>query len=85
MSSESVPAIVIYGKPGCHLCDEAMAILETVQRDVPMTITKRDIGGDPDLTARMGESIPVIEIDGQHFCKFRVNEARLRKRLKEVN
>jgi hypothetical protein len=69
MSEPSVrPTFTIYRRPGCHLCDDAELLLrdELAIRAraglAPVTVTRVDIGADPDLEARYGRHIPVFAV-----------------------
>ncbi len=73
--------IVLIGKPGCHLCDEARAVVARVAADLRVTWEERDILTDPALYAEHAESIPVVLVDGKVHDWFRVREDRLRKAL----
>jgi glutaredoxin len=77
--------VVLYGKAGCHLCEEAYEALRRVQARRDFDLTLIDIRTDPDIFAEYAESIPVVEISGKQFCKYRVDETRLIERLEEVN
>ena len=72
--------IVIYGKPGCHLCDDARAVLERVGAP----FEEIDITTDDALHAAYLERIPVITIDGRERFEFFVDEAALRALLSKV-
>ncbi len=72
--------IAIYGKPGCHLCDDARAVLERV--GVPFE--EIDITTDDALHAAYLERIPVVTIDGEERFEFFVDEAALRALLGKV-
>jgi glutaredoxin len=76
-----VTTVVLYGKPECHLCDEARAALEHVRREVPFDLVERDITLDDDLHRRYLERIPVVEIAGEEAFELFVDEAELRRRL----
>jgi len=76
--------VVIYGKPGCCLCDEALEELEKVRVEIDFDLVEVDIQADPAIYDQMVESIPVIEIDGVRFCEFRVDETQLKNKLKEI-
>jgi glutaredoxin len=80
-----VPTLTLYGKPGCHLCDDARAAVErvTARRDVPLE--QVDISRDPVLFKRYGERIPVLEMDGETVFEFFVDEVVLERRLDRVN
>jgi glutaredoxin len=79
-----VPTLTLYGKPGCHLCDDARAAVErvTARREVPLE--QVDVSLDPVLNARYGERIPVLELDGETVFEFFVDEADLQQRLDRV-
>ena len=76
--------LTLYGKPGCHLCDDARAAVErvTARRDVPLE--QVDISRDPVLYKRYGERIPVLELDGETVFEFFVDEVVLERRLDRV-
>jgi glutaredoxin len=73
--------VVLYGKPGCHLCDEAREVLERVRAELPFTLTERDITTDDALHRAYLERIPIVTIDGEETFEYFVVEAELRRRL----
>jgi glutaredoxin len=79
-----VTTLTLYGKPGCHLCDDARAAVErvTARRDVPLE--QVDISRDPVLYKRYGERIPVLELNGETVFEFFVDEVVLEQRLDRV-
>ncbi len=74
--------VVIYGRKGCHLCDEALAVLRAYQAKHQLRIEERDIDGDPDLAALYGEKLPVVTIGGDVRFFGRINEVLLRRLLR---
>jgi glutaredoxin len=70
-------SLVLYGRPGCHLCDEARTVLERIGHP----FEEVDIETDDALLARYLERIPVIALDGAELYDFFVNEVELRARL----
>jgi glutaredoxin len=68
--------VILYTREGCHLCEDAKEVL-TQHGLTPLEV---DIDGDPALTARFGDSIPVVFIDGVQRFRGRV-EPRLLARL----
>jgi glutaredoxin len=74
-------AVTLYGRPGCHLCDEARDALERVRADTPFELVEIDIEGDDELFKRYLERIPVICLDGEELFDYHVDEAALRRRL----
>jgi glutaredoxin len=73
--------VVVLGKPGCHLCDDAKAIVAAVCADIREAWEEHSIEGVPRLEAAYGEKIPVIFVDGVLHDYWRVDPARLRKAL----
>jgi glutaredoxin len=72
-------AVVIYTRPGCHLCEDALAVLERVGRRIPFTLSEVDIESDPALLKRYLERIPVVTIDGAEVFDFFVDERALER------
>ena len=79
-----VPAmrtVTLYGRPDCHLCDDARAALLRVRRTHPFRLEERDIEADEALFARYLERIPVVALDGEELFEFFVDEEQLRRKL----
>ena len=70
-------ALTLYGRPGCHLCDDARVVLERVGEP----FDEVDITTDDALHARYLERIPVIVLNGEELYDFFVDEPDLRRRL----
>jgi hypothetical protein len=62
------PVVRLYGKPGCHLCEQAEAVLERLQRRYPHSLRLIDITSDSDLLRLYGERIPVVVIGEQEYA-----------------
>nr|WP_291521336.1 glutaredoxin family protein [Branchiibius sp. NY16-3462-2] len=73
--------ILLLGKPGCHLCDDARAVIARVADDLDVPWSERSILDDPQLLEKYGEWIPVTFVDGVQHDYYRVDEARLRRAL----
>lgn len=69
--------LVLYGRPGCHLCDEARTVLERIGHP----FEERDIEQDDELHRRYLVRIPVVVLDGEELYDHFVDEADLRRRL----
>lgn len=76
-----MPEVVLYGKPGCHLCDDARAVLERLREELGFALLERDITADDALHRAYLERIPVVTIDGVEAFDFFVEEGELRRRL----
>jgi redox-sensing transcriptional repressor len=79
-----VSVVVLYGRPGCCLCDDARAALERVRAEVPFELLERDIERDHELLRAYLERIPVVTLDGEELFDFAVDETILRDRLARV-
>ena len=75
------PRVVLYGKPGCHLCDDAREVVARVCAALGEDYAEVDISTDAELTHRFGEEIPVTFVDGEQHDFWRVDEARLTRAL----
>jgi glutaredoxin len=73
--------VLVYTKPGCHLCEDACAAVARIASDVGADWHAVDITGDEALMARWAEYVPVILVDGEVHDWFRVREDRLRAAL----
>ncbi|MBA2775037.1 MAG: glutaredoxin family protein [Nocardioidaceae bacterium] len=71
----------LLSKPGCHLCDDARAVVEAVCADAGTTYDEVDITQHPELLATYAEQIPVTFVDGVQHDYWRVDPARLRAAL----
>jgi glutaredoxin len=73
--------VIIYSRPGCHLCDEARQAIEAARCPDEYTIAEIDIESDPDLLRRYQYDIPVITIDGVETFRHRLTSAAFRERV----
>jgi len=78
---EAPPRVVLYSKPGCHLCDDARAVVEQVCAETGERYDEVDITTSEELTRRFGEEIPVTFVDGAQHDFWRVDAGRLRAAL----
>ena len=67
---------------GCHLCHQAREVVERVAPDHDVTLEIIDVDTSEDLARRFGEEVPVLLVDGAKAFKFRIDEGRLRRRLR---
>ena len=78
--------LTLIGKPGCHLCDDAEAVINSVLDDFAgqVTLTKQNILDDDALFARYSEEIPVLLINGKVHNYWRIDPLRLREALQKL-
>lgn len=75
--------LTLLGKPGCHLCDDARAVISDVRDDlategVETELDEIDILQHPDLARKYAEDIPVVRVNGRQHALWRVDPGRLR-------
>ena len=77
--TDSGVSVLLYGKEGCHLCDDAAAILGRVGSELGVAWSKVDIGRDPALYEELKYRIPVIEIVGGPTLDWPTTAERVRR------
>ena len=70
--------VTLYGRPGCHLCEDALEIVQRVRAEVAFELHERDIEADDELMKAYLERIPVVAVDGEELFELFVDEAALR-------
>jgi glutaredoxin len=78
------PRIVLYCRPGCHLCDEVKKVIQASGFNEEYTLEEINIESDPDLLERYRYDIPVITINGVEAFRHQLTLDEFRKRLKEA-
>lgn len=73
--------ITVFTRPGCHLCEVALEVIKTVCAETGESFTEQDITGDPELTERYTDQVPVTLVDGAQHDFWRVDPDRLRAAL----
>jgi hypothetical protein len=83
-----VPAttVTLIAKPGCHLCDDARAVVDRVLGDldldgVGVRMIERNILEEPELAARYADDIPVVLVDQRMHGRWRIDADALRNDL----
>jgi glutaredoxin len=76
--------VTLYGKPGCHLCEDAFQAIEKVRRHRDFELKEIDITMDPGLNREYGERIPVVAVDGVERFEFFIDPDALARALDRV-
>ncbi len=81
--SRELPAtrVVLVGRAGCHLCEEARVVVAQVCGSLDEPWTQVDVDCDPAWLARWSELVPVVLVDGAEHARYRVDPAALRRAL----
>ena len=74
--------VVLYSRPGCHLCDVARGVLMAERERTPFDLGEISIEGDDELELAYGIRIPVVEIDGREVFEIEVDRAELTRLLR---
>ncbi|WP_104086353.1 glutaredoxin family protein [Arthrobacter sp. GMC3] len=73
----NVPRLELITKSGCHLCEDARDVVARVAQELGLPWTEVGIDGNPDLTQRYGEEIPVVLVDGVQRDFWHIDPVRL--------
>jgi glutaredoxin len=77
--------VTLLTKPGCHLCDDARAVVNSVLADFSgVALDEQSILDDPELLERYHDEIPVVLIDGRVHNVWRVDPVRFRSALERA-
>jgi glutaredoxin len=72
------PHVIVYSRPGCHLCDEAKATLACAD----VSFEEINIESDPELLRKYKYDIPVVLINGVEEFRHRVEKDKLSELVK---
>ncbi|HET7723527.1 MAG TPA: glutaredoxin family protein [Propionibacteriaceae bacterium] len=73
--------VVVITRDGCHLCTEALSIVEAVCADADVDWVAVDVDADPELRATYTDHVPVTFVDGREFSVWVLDADRLRSAL----
>ena len=68
---------MLYSRPGCHLCDDARAVLLEVRARTPFDLREVDIETSDSLLGEYGLRIPVVVVDGSEAFEYTVDPGEL--------
>lgn len=73
--------VTLYSRPGCHLCEDALAGLQRLRAEIAFDIRELDISGEEALLEAYFDRIPVVELDGVELCDCVLDEDLVRDAL----
>ena len=73
--------VVLFCARGCHLCEQARAVLDELAAELGFALEEVDITGDPELEERYRELLPVVEIGGRRAFAYFVPPDQFRRAL----
>jgi len=75
--------VVLFSRPGCHLCDVARDTLLEAHARTPFALEEVDIERDDELELEYGIRIPVVEVDGEERFETTVDPQELAELLED--
>jgi glutaredoxin len=79
--SDGEPRVLLIGRRGCHLCDEARDVVRRVTAEQGTSFAEVDVDTDDELRRAYSDQVPVVMVDGKQHDFWRVDEQRLRAAL----
>ncbi len=76
--------VTLYTRPGCHLCEEAKAVMEPLLVEFGAKLCEVNIAGDAALEEQFGLDIPVVFVGSRKAAKHRVEREQFRRQLMEA-
>jgi glutaredoxin len=73
--------VTVFGARGCHLCENALRVVERVRAELPFELEHVDITGDDELERLYRERLPVVFVNGQEAFTYFVHPAKLREKV----
>lgn len=71
------PVLIVYSRAHCHLCDAMIEELRSLQGRFRFEVSVIDVDGDPALTRRYGENVPVLAHGGRELCRHRLDTGKV--------
>jgi glutaredoxin len=79
--AQPVRRVTFYTKPGCHLCEDAEELLDSLRGEYDLHVTLIDITSDLEIYERYKYEIPVVLVENGGSASGRIDEAALRHAL----
>lgn len=76
------PRVTLLDRSGCHLCEQAAAVIEQVATERGVEWVRIDIDGDPELLAQHAERVPVVLVDGHEIAHWQVSAEQVHRALR---
>jgi len=79
------PHVIVYSRPGCHLCDVAKETIKAAGIDDRFTLEEINIESDAELLRKYKDDIPVVTVDGVEAFRHRVDAAEFVTRINAIS
>ena len=84
MADQSGPALTLYSRTWCHLCDDMLSGLQTLQSGLAFGLTVIDVDSDPALEQRFGEWVPVLMHGDRELCHYHLDSVAVTDYLLKI-
>jgi len=74
--------VILYSRPGCHLCDDARAVVEAVCAETQVQWQEVNVDLDPELQSRYGDEVPVVRVDDATVGFWHIDPVQVRAALR---
>ncbi len=82
----SVTNVTVYGRRGCHLCEDMISVLHEFAEELAISVSTIDIERDPAVSEEQRQSynalVPVLCVDGHEICHHFLDLEALKSALK---
>lgn len=78
-----MPALQVYSRAGCHLCEILIEELLPLVRGV-LAVEVRDIDSCPEWRSKYDTRVPVVEYEGRTICQYRLEGAAISTLLRSL-
>ncbi|HEY6804997.1 MAG TPA: glutaredoxin family protein [Pyrinomonadaceae bacterium] len=76
--------VIVYSRPGCHLCDDAKNAMQAAGCSESFTFEEINIETSRDLLVKYQFDIPVVTINGVEAFRHRVEVERFKELVLEA-
>ena len=83
MADPQRPALTLYSRSWCHLCDDMLAGLRAMQPDLAFDLAVVDVDSQPALEAAYGERVPVLTHGDRELCHYRLDPPAVTEYLRK--
>lgn len=84
MADQSGPALTLYSRAWCHLCDDMLTGLQSLQSGLSLELTVIDVDSDPALEQRFGDRVPVLMHGERELCHYHLDSAAVTDYLRKI-
>jgi len=77
--------VIVYSRPGCHLCDEAKEAIHRAGCDDHFVLEEINIETSRDLLQLYKFDIPVVTLNGKEVFRHRVNPEKFKDLVREIS